>query len=1605
MTSLRCAEALCMATLMVLLVPCHVFWLPHFPGCVAAAAMQKGSSDSLPIFAYLSQLTEAVLAPVWGTGGYAYALSGLRMNSTSSLRPICLHTRTASSVVTAPFTPAMFDVQFSPVYEVAVDNASARVIGQLDLQRSCYTSFDAPDTCVAALMSSREQCAFGSDDALYHNWTADALKPAEPAAPTGSEGPVRSVPLPASGLSAAELFTVFLNDYLPQRAWLRTAVPRSVDLLSTAMQAAAAFYGNTPGLTAGDEVADMQQAVTSEWNRYLWNVYGPQLRRKWDLLYQYAVATLHQGSIAPPLRARGAMNGSANSVSGIPGPVLATTCPLMDVWLQLRYNPADMNVTRLTQLIKAAVGGLANALAVVRRGGDIDAGKDAAEVDALLFRLVRNVYCVTTTNLFSLTALLDRPFLLAVSSVWVDMANHSDSWAWQTMQTASLSAVVGDATAFQRAAAAQMDALSSSLSTVSEKALLSCIARFLDPTTPLTSTTRVSPSNCVWEFLETRDGSASIADNFTTLFDAKKLSEASVTDGVPGVTRYESVEVLPSTSESTGASLQWFVVQERARCLTAQTSVFTPAVASPSSRLDTCALTAQNATPESAWDWIYECPAGTFVTESNATCATCPSACAASTSSASMSFTSSAFPVYCPGDGLLHGCPPRPTDAIYTGSTSGGQTGPSAICRYACADVYTAPMNYSCLSVGGLFFNSSASGNADANNGGGLSPCVGPTSLFPPSAPVRSQTRLYTFVGSGATDAPLTCRFTLHHRATSSAITQGRLQTVGLLPPSPFPAPSGTSSGVSALSLPPVAPLTSHTAVTWEAEVQLNATLMHQVHTTLRRSLEEHASDQDTDAATATTVAHELVGVWKAPSSTTDSGSASAEAERVLSWYLFSTLNRTDSDLGSSAVHLRLLVNLSVISGVSGPAGDAAHAVPATPAPSSLILCSPAWLWLPWSGSATSSSALSTFTFRVVLNRHTNSVAFYVNGSMPLSDTPVVMDWPHWTSTTASTAGNDTTAAVSTKSSFFLAVGGWVAGYGKTRQWVLAANRPASSSPASTGSTAADYIALPLFYDYVPGMVTRVSTAASLIDPFQSILRVAERAWQVEADAGAAAQGQLVAQLTLLVDLVHYVAPTPLVAASVSAALAAMAQRATQGLDGVCRPGYGVSSTSATGTACEVCMAGGYTVMDPTAVGSNGCACIPQRVRGVKTEAMTNQRVGVCQTREAGPAAPYAHLTELRTLYVDGSVEEPANATASCIPLGWYAATDAVAGSINNPQSTIPTTSLTASVVCTYGLTSPRTTAAAGASSDTRFNTSVALQYTTGLGGETCEARAAARGGSVLSAPLSFSADGVAAAGAAANETVMAKATKPTYTDTQTYKVRLQAPALTTAAVAFENNSALFTDQTVFAIGVRGYALLSFYSTNSLLRMRQLTEYHLSFLAYVLRSATVSAELTCEGKGKQQREGTTRVFTWANESALATSVLWLNLTHSVTRACVLTLRVSSAAVASSDSAVPFASWPYSYLRLPSSFSPSSFFENSTTLTYVVQAPSAAFTTLEKHHVLGELSSFLMASCILFLSLVLGVFYAISDHAPTLDLLSWRRYELEMAKTLSFEEDH
>ncbi|KAG5472249.1 hypothetical protein LSCM1_03648 [Leishmania martiniquensis] len=238
-----------------------------------APELADESVKKTEIFTNLMQLSEAVLAPVWSTGGFAYAMTNTpTAGSSGTWRRVCAHTRVLGGGVAAPYTFSMFDTQFSPLYLVSPSTVksaggaislAAQVAGRLDLQQGCYTtvsSHASQDGCAGVLQSLPTQCALGELDGLHVNWTADSLAAA--ASATHKDEPQL---LSAKGLSAAELLAVFLNDYLPQRAWLRTVVPRVVGAIAHAEQAARAYNDAPLLLSDAAEAADMQRAVAGQW--------------------------------------------------------------------------------------------------------------------------------------------------------------------------------------------------------------------------------------------------------------------------------------------------------------------------------------------------------------------------------------------------------------------------------------------------------------------------------------------------------------------------------------------------------------------------------------------------------------------------------------------------------------------------------------------------------------------------------------------------------------------------------------------------------------------------------------------------------------------------------------------------------------------------------------------------------------------------------------------------------------------------------------------------------------------------------------------------------------------------------------------------------------------------------------------------------------------------------------------------------------------------------------------------------------------------------------------------------------------------------------------
>ncbi|KAG5472247.1 hypothetical protein LSCM1_03646 [Leishmania martiniquensis] len=539
------------------------------------------------------------------------------------------------------------------------------------------------------------------------------------------------------------------------------------------------------------------------------------------------------------------------------------------------------------------------------------------------------------------------------------------------------------------------------------------------------------------------------------------------------------------------------------------------------------------------------------------------------------------------------------------------------------------------------------------------------------------------------------------------------------------------------------------------------------------------------------------------------------------------------------------------------------------------------------------------------------------------------------------------TSPRSAKRTRYLSVAGWVAGYLGREQWVLA-------SPPLPASSVPQPHALPLHYDYVPGMMARLSSARSPASPLEEALRKAEAMWQSQAEAAVAQQSQEVAALTDVRLLGLYTASFPAVTAKVSGKLSDLSVRQPKGLDGVCRSGYGCTATAGSTSApcvCPTCTSGPYAVLNATSE-RNTCACVPQRTLGEVASA-AGQRVRACLRLPGGPAAPRLHLRPPGLLFIDA--EGP---VGDGIPLGWYGSGSGSAG------TGLPaTTSLEGWVTCTYGLTVPRLVTA---SSSVPPNFSAALQYTTGLGAEECGVMAAARGGHTT------------------------RATQPTYSPLSSYGLRLRAPSLPSRTISLANNSRLSTDQTVLTVGVQDYALLPHYAVNSLLHMRGIDECHAAFLIYMLRCATVSAALRC---GSPPRDVAN--FTWAGSSSLDSSVLRVNLTGMVTEECQVSFTVRSAFSAASEASVPHTSWPYTHLATDADSS--HFFEASPTLHYTL-LPSAAALTIAalRYDPLSEGSRLIISFALTVLSLSVVIIF-ISFHPPSLHPFSWRHYERARAR--------
>ncbi|AIO00265.1 hypothetical protein LPMP_300300 [Leishmania panamensis] len=1516
-----------------------------------AVALADESISAATAFTNLMQLSEAVLAPVWSAGGFSYVLKST--GGTSA--PVCAHTRASGGGITAPFTFSMFDTQFSPVYLVSLSavestgeaaSLTAEVAGRLDLRRGCYTTPTSLGTCAGVLQSSPPQCMLGELDALHTNWTADSL-----AAATSAMRADESLTLSSRGLSAAEVLTVFMSDYLPQRAWLRTAVPRVVDALAHAEQAARAY--RTIPLTLWDaaEAAEMQRAVAGQWGGYLWSTYVPQLQRKWALLYRLAVATLTPLQMAPSLD-----DTATGFITGVPGPAPKTSCLMVDAWVQLQHSVASSSSSSGLRTFARLVTYMEDALdrlgEVLSNGGGAGALSEE-QADTLVSQLLQRTYCVTTTYLFSLTALFDAPFLHASSSVWVEPATHMHAWAMRTMQEASVADALANATVFQEATAARVARVSASLPR-NEKALLACLAMFLDATRPLTSAATTSPSDCVQALLKARADASGVPSSAAlgVLWDVSEMRTVKPTSAaVPGITRYESSVPLATAFPAAKASLQhefihWTMFQQASTSFTGQRSLYTPSIVA-SAPMNPCAAghaadaalhTGLNRAASSedrhrvlvGAQVAETCPAGTYAKPDAASCEVCPSLCSASPTPPT--------PVYCPGDGLMHGCPVLPAGALSTGSPNAGLDNAKAACRYACIDVYQAPLHKGCVSMPGLFYNTTAI-LSDGHSGGWYDACVGPASLLPRGFPAQSHdARVFVFVGSGATDEPMSCRFVLMHRVVSSAVSAETLWAVGLLPPPlSVSAPSATATSSAGL-------LPHRGGVAWEAAMQLNATLLWEMHRSLLRS-QQQASGTGTGAVT-TSIGHVLVALRE--------GGEGVASQSRWSWSLVSSYQHpagveaatitsaTDTAPPPSvSFTLRLLLNASILAipqstDATTTWRGCTEVFSMTPAPSSLTVLSSPWTW---SVKSVGVDYLAKATYRVVLSRSTSTVAFFADAAAVGS--PVTVDWPLW-------KHSQMTSPPSAKTTMYLSVAGWVARYVEREQWMV-------MSPSFSFSSSPQPSTLPLHYDYVPGMMTRLSSTAFPVSPLHEALSRAEASWHSQAQTTAQQQSRDVAALTDVHLLSLYVASFPAVTASVSAVLNGLSVRQSRGLDGVCRSSYGstptVSGTSVT-PACAMCTSGSYTVLNATPDRSK-CACLPQRTSVYMTPS-AGQQVRACLRRPDGPAAPSSYMRPPGLLFIDSDV-----AVADGVFLGWYGSGTGATGT-GLPAAT----SLEGSVICTYGLTVPRLTTTAPSTS---LNLSVTLQYTTGLGAEECHVMAAARGDSP------------------------AYTTQPSYSAISSYGLRLRAPRLPVRAIALVINSRLFTDQTVLTVSVRDYALLPRHAVDSLMHMRGITEYHVAFLIYILRCATVSAVLRCGSTLRVARN-----FTWAGSSSLDSLVLRVNLTGMITEACQVSFTVLSATAAASEASVPHTSWPYTYLATEANAS--LFFEASPTVHYTLHPSVETFAATKlRYDPLAEDSSLVISSILLALSLSLVSIILVSVGPPSLHPLSWRAYERARAR--------
>lgn len=1218
-------------------------------------------------FSNLIQLTEAVLAPAWGRGGWAAIPTNISIAKErvpdfgAALPSLCLINR-PTVLMAVPHTFAMFDDQFGVAYAYPINQTGAATVSSpvsvtavahayLDLEKSCYVALTNASLCVALLHSIADSvsCELGGLEALQYNWTAEALQTAQAATAADFDEGEQNATL--VGLSASEIFTAFVVDFLPLRSRLRHAISRSMDVMFSASEASRGLFNGSHRLTDEDEKYWFEYGTMAEWGSFLWVEYMPLLQWKWAVLYRLAISTLQPSAVAAaPISAE--EEGSTKwwremtqRASGL------TRCPFVDEWPRLMTAPQMLAIDQSIDRTTTAMTNLAES---------IQKSRELSGVPARLL-VLHHSYCTAISFLFTAALIYDAAYLQIAASLWLADPNNTNSWASQALLHGTGANVVEHAAALETAVATQLTVIQSTLSTVAEIRFIRCMSAFLNGTAPLH--TSVSPSDCVEALLSSRSPASPLHPVVLHTIWNQSKAEVMNTDVDGGLARYAFTSYSASS-----ISVSWATLHQTTPTPFGQPSLFMPFTSAPTAQVpvnscaDTAAVELQPRSTSASKDALQGdsgggCAAGTYTDVNTAACLSCPSPC--HVANTANGIESERRVVYCPGDGLMHSCPMRPFASVYAGEATGGLKSASQACIFLCENPYQAPINDSCISRIGSYYDSMSMT---------LQPC-----RISPLLPEQSA----IFVGSGVTDEPDSCPFVLPHPLwTTSALSAAELMDLGL-----WPTPT----------------LSEGSGLTWETMVELNGTELHEMH---RISPLE---------GTATSLAHELVAV------------GTEDSHRPLAWYLISTLVQSGATTPSN-IQLRLLLNTTdffTIQDVSATTerGDAdATSKEAAASPTQLLLSSP-WCYgstMVMEHCNSSSAATATrqssdpetstptktattslrLVFRVVLSRVTNTAAFFVNG-VSIGD-PIVVQW------------KQEVATLSSALAYHLSIGGWAATYSVQDKIAV----PSTSSEYELRSWTP--FAIPLHMEYIPGSIVSFSAAPAALSPAVEALRAAEIQWRTEAVVFSETLGTLVKDQGTT-SLFHYTSLSPSVAYHVSQTLAARAQNESEDVFGICRPGYGIFALQLQ-VSCAPCPTGAYTIQQGSQRGR--CACIAQRQVECIT-ASDGSSSCLCTPRRATLAPPqYTTRPNGTVVVVDDVLQdspEEACFLHGSIWAGWYCAPA-------DNALTYPTVALEIDpvVVCTLGLLKGETTTTAAVSSNQLQNTSLHFLYTTGLGPDEC---------------------------------------------------------------------------------------------------------------------------------------------------------------------------------------------------------------------------------------------------------------------------------------------